>query len=87
MADIINQGAGKNWWAWVIVAIIAVLIVFYFSFSSRTPTDKTIPDKTTQALEQVGTSDEVSAIEQDLGATDLSGLDKELSDIEAELGE
>lgn len=44
-----------------------------------------VTDATTAALEAQGTSDKVSEIEKDLKATDLSHLDKELEDIEAEL--
>ena len=36
-------------------------------------------------LEEQGSSDEINAIEADLEETDLSNLDKELSDIESEL--
>lgn len=42
-------------------------------------------DTMTSALEQQDTSDEITAIEADLEATDLSEIDKELADIEEEL--
>lgn len=42
-------------------------------------------DFQTTRLESQGTSDEVSSIERDLDATDLSNLDRELTDIEREL--
>lgn len=42
-------------------------------------------DFQTTRLESQGTSDEASSIERDLDATDLSNLDRELTDIEREL--
>ncbi|MBI2405705.1 hypothetical protein HYV21_01480 [Candidatus Microgenomates bacterium] len=42
-------------------------------------------DIKTQQLSQQGASDDPAAIEQDLNDTDLSGIDKELTDIEREL--
>ncbi|MBI1999290.1 MAG: hypothetical protein HYS74_01375 [Parcubacteria group bacterium] len=42
-------------------------------------------DAQLESLNQQGTSDEVQAIENDLTATDLDGLDAELKQIEAEL--
>jgi hypothetical protein len=38
------------------------------------------------ALQQQSDSDEISQIETDIQATDLSNIDKELADIEAEIG-
>ncbi len=43
-------------------------------------------DLQTEALEAQGTSDELSAIEEDLNATDLEDLTRELDNIDAELG-
>ena len=59
--------------------------------SKTTPTPTPIPnsaaklDSATAVLEQQGTSDELSDIETDLETTDLTNIDKELSDIESEL--
>lgn len=50
-----------------------------------TPTPVVELDTATAALEQQETSDEISAIEADLNATDFYNIDKELTDIEAEL--
>ena len=57
------------------------------SMTSIPPTASPSPeaDAKTQALEQVGTSSELSDIEGDLGQTDLTGLDAELADMEKEL--
>ena len=52
-------------------------------------TEETAPpteeDTQTAALQQQSDSDEINDIEADLQATDLSNLDKELADIEAEI--
>ncbi len=83
MDEAMNQSSKKNWWVWLVVAVIVVVaVIFYLRSGTPIPSG----DSATEALQQLGTSDEVTAIEQDLGATDLSDLDKELSDIEAELG-
>lgn len=44
-------------------------------------------DSATARLQTQGASDELPAIESDLNATDLGGLDAELSDIDAELAQ
>lgn len=46
---------------------------------------RTTADPALQSLGTQGTSDEVSAIEEDLGTTDLNTLDAELQTIEQEL--
>ena len=71
-------------WLAVAVVVIAVVIWYYYAYYAA-PLLPRGPDAATTRLETQGTSDEVSAIEQDLNATDLGDLDKELSDIEAEL--
>ena len=43
------------------------------------------PDATTQSLMQTSKSDEVTAIDQDVAATDLSGVDAELNSISSDL--
>lgn len=52
-------------------------------------TEETAPqieeDAQTAALQQQSDSDETSQIEADIQATDLSNIDKELADIEAEI--
>ena len=42
-------------------------------------------DQQTATLENQQASDEISPIEADIQATDLTGIDKELTDIEAEI--
>jgi len=49
------------------------------------PSPTTEGDQDIGALEEQGTSDEIDEIETDLESTDLSDLDKELTDIESEL--
>jgi len=49
------------------------------------PTPTLITDEATTNLETQSDSDEVGAIENDIKATDLSNIDKELADIEGEI--
>lgn len=52
------------------------------------PTPTLVPgDTATVNLETQSDSDEVNAIENDLNATNLTDLDKEMADIEAEIDE
>lgn len=76
--------------ALIIVALVIVLAVVVAQRGILKPliptaTPLVSDDTQTQQLSQQGTSDEPAAIEQDLNDTDLSDLDKELSDIESEL--
>ncbi len=50
-----------------------------------TPTSSPATESETASLEEQGTSDETTEIEADLRKTDLTDLDKELTDIEEEL--
>lgn len=90
----------RFWFVFVGLAFIALLAVGgLWAINQKLITPKTIStptplptpspvveiDTMTSALEQQGTSDEISAIEADLEETDFSTLDQELSDIEAEL--
>lgn len=87
---------------WVSVAVLLVLIAagawYYYAYyyaprsgeglsPSSAPAVGVLGDQQTQALETQGTSDDIGAIEQDLKATDLGDLDRELSDIEAQLAQ
>lgn len=78
----------------IIVIIVLVLGGLYFIGQKVTkegvfePGPEEIlnaPDLTLETLKEQGTSDEVSAIEEDLDATMLEDLDAELQDIESEL--
>lgn len=74
---------------WIVVAVVvlAALAWYYFAYYTPLPAPPSGPDEATTQLESQGASDETSAIEQDLKATDLSDLDRELSDIDAQLAE
>ncbi|HUV42962.1 MAG TPA: hypothetical protein VMY36_03640 [Patescibacteria group bacterium] len=65
------------------------LDIFNLDFFKKTPQVSPTPSPATESetasLEKQGTSDEISEIEADLSKTDLSDLDKELTDIEEEL--
>ena len=79
----------------VILVVIAVLLVWYFAIYDRGLSDEELkelgaeelsqPDEHTQNLQTQGGGDDLSSIEQDIQDTDLDDLDKELSDIEAQL--
>ncbi|MBI4118054.1 MAG: hypothetical protein HY455_00750 [Parcubacteria group bacterium] len=81
----------------VIVVLVLVLGGLYFwgkklveqESLTPPPTEEAIlgaVDPVQEALESQGTSDEITAIEADLSGTELGGLDTELQQIEAELG-
>lgn len=75
----------------LIIVIIVILVVLAFViFYLRDSDLGSLPGLSNQMndvqkLEQQGTSDEVATIEQDLAATNLNNLDKELDSIDKEL--
>lgn len=74
---------------WIVLVLVVVVAGAYAvsSYTKRgTVSLPSLPDSQTKSLGQQGTADDVSAIEQDLTATDLSGLDRELQDIAREIG-
>lgn len=85
-----------SWIALVVFVLIAAGVWYYYAYYyinvSQTegpqgyslPPRATVDDSSTLSLQQQGTSDEVGDIENDLNATDLNNLDRELSDIEAQ---
>lgn len=88
----------RFWFVFVILAILALLLVGILWASNQgpisfrpkpSPTPLPSPtaeiDTTTSTLEKQGTSDEISDIEADLNTTDLTNIDKELTDIDSEL--
>ena len=74
----------------VIVLLLAGAAYFFWfnpSFLSQSPTAAEIEqanDPVAESLQAHGTSDEMSSIEQDLGATDLTNLDADVQNIDAE---
>ena len=90
----------KFWYLFVILAVVLVGVIGGLWFNNQkvlqessnqnapvaeeiTPT--TEEDTQIAALEQQSDSDEVNDIESDIQATDLSNLDKEMANIEAEI--
>jgi len=76
-----------------IIIVVIILIGAVYLFTSREPALEmtpeeimTAPDAQMEALLEQDTSDNLTAIEEDLDTTDLDGLDAELEAIEAELG-
>jgi len=55
------------------------------NISQTTPTPTVIEDEITAKLATQSGSDEISDIEKDLNETDFSSLDKEMTNIEAEI--
>lgn len=81
-------GDMKNkWWFWIAIGAIVIGVLAWFlwqgtpSYSPGTATE----DQQTNMLSRQSASDDIGAIEADVNTTDLSTLDKELSDIESRL--
>lgn len=66
--------------ALVVIILIAVLLKYNPQIKTNLP-----QDRNTKVLQEQSNSTDVESIEKDINATDLSDLDKELSDIEKEL--
>jgi cell shape-determining protein MreC len=72
----------------LVLAVVAIALIVLFVFSQYGPTKTATTevlspqDAIVEKLENVGTSDEVSAIEKDVNSTDLTVLDKELNQVE-----
>ena len=90
----------RFWYLFLIFGVVIVISLGMFVYGYQklgqekptpTPTPVLTPtpieegDEQTSALEEQDTSDEVGDIEADLEATDLSGIDQELEDIDSEL--
>lgn len=68
-----------------LVIFLAFLVLSLPRLASLNLEKSKTNDSQTQLLEKQGSSNELSSIESDLVTTDLTDLDKELKDIEAEL--
>jgi len=64
----------------MVIALIAILLTYNTKLKTNL-----FQDKDTKALQGQSKSTDVESIEEDIDATDLSNLDKELTDIEKEL--
>lgn len=67
----------------IVVVILAVLAIVYLLLG-RTPEPR-LPSVAPAVSEELTVSDEVPVIEQELQATEIENLDKELADIESEI--
>lgn len=74
---------------WIVIALVVVAAaVWYYGAGYPSPLGPTAgQDAATARLGTQETSDDARAIEADIMATDLSGLDQELGDIDAELAQ
>ena len=93
------DGKKTSWLAVIALAVIAVGFWYYYAYYGSVSPDlgggaaAAVPrrpeppkdEATTMLQQQQSSSDAVSDIESDLNATDLNGLDRELSDIESGL--
>lgn len=75
----------KKMWLWLVVGAVVIIVLAALWWFWQGPTAPAEENGATTALETQGTSDEVSAIDTDLQATDLGNLDAELEDIDSEL--
>ncbi|HUS51848.1 MAG TPA: hypothetical protein VMX77_00050 [Candidatus Bathyarchaeia archaeon] len=85
----------RFWYLFVILAVLCLFVLGVLLFTMRgstkptpvapTPTPTEEVDQSTQELESQSGSDEIDDIEADLGSTDLTNLDQELTRIEDEL--
>lgn len=71
----------------VLAAVSVILIAITLLLSKRESVEKVRFDSEIKQIETQSSSDEIGAIEKDLEDTDLSDLDRELQDIEAELNQ
>lgn len=71
-----------------IIILIVLLIVgfgaWYLFFRQSEKGEQILPNET-NITEQISASDQVSILDQEINATDIANLDKELSGVETEL--
>jgi len=77
----------KTWMVIVVIVILLIIagIVYYIRVQSTPSTNVSPQAEQSQDASQNVNSDEVSSIESDLNATDVSNLDNEIPNIEKEL--
>jgi len=87
-----SKEGGKGAMIGTIIIIVLLVVAGAYVYMTRsavtTGPDETIlnlPDTSTDALNQQGTSDEIDAIQQDVNATNLNGLDSDVGNIQNEL--
>lgn len=94
-----NNGENQNnHWAWVVTGLVvaAMAAAFYMwpqGSGEQAATEETAgdvaaeaTDEYTASLQNVGVSDEVADIENDLNSTNVDDLDREVLDVESEIG-
>ncbi|MBI2454326.1 MAG: hypothetical protein HYV54_02010 [Parcubacteria group bacterium] len=90
-----SNGTGEgSRWAWAVTGVVVLALIFgFYSWpknggeTTQAPvnTEDAEADEYTASLENITGSDEVSDIEKDLQETNIDDLDKEVSDVEAEI--
>jgi hypothetical protein len=87
-----QRGGGENKSFGPLIGIVIIILILVlgglYLWSNQSDLGSLSPneDGVIQALQEQGASDEVSAIEEDLSATDLESLDADLKNIEEGLG-
>jgi len=86
-----SSGGGKKWlWIATLIVVLAGLVIYFYSGSitSPGPDEPSVQAPAAGTLPEAGEGDaEANAIEQELNATAIEGLDAELGDIERELAQ
>lgn len=92
-----GESQNNNHWAWVVTGLVvaAIAAAFYVwpqGNGEQAATEETAgdvaaeaTDEYTASLQNVGVSDEVADIENDLNGTNVDDLDREVLDVESEI--
>lgn len=78
------QEPQKNMWFWVVLIVVVVVVFAALLYYIYTPEEESAP---ASVLPQRELSDEVTAIDKDLGSADFNDLGNELGDIKKELAQ
>ncbi|MFY9493178.1 MAG: hypothetical protein WAP55_01755 [Minisyncoccia bacterium] len=93
-----NQENQNGRWSWIVTGVVVVAIaVAFYVWPKSSGEEAAVPESTesmvaeetdeyTASLQNVGISDEVSDIENDLKGTNVDDLDREVLDVESEIG-
>ena len=92
-----GEDQNNNHWAWVVTGLVVFAIAAAFYVWPRESGEQAVTEETagdmaaketdeyTASLQNVGVSDEVADIENDLNSTNINDLDREVSDVELEV--
>lgn len=92
-----NGESQNNHWAWVVTGLVVLAIAAAFYVWPQESGEQAVTeeaagdmaaeetDEYTASLQNVGVSDEVADIENDLNGTNVDDLDREVLDVESEI--